>query len=143
MASTGLAGYTVFNRSVVVRVDYDPLARGLLWVALAALPAGAALKWIASEDVAMANSSWMIAVSYGISALLMVLTLASLVRGTTRAQLFVENEPVDTLRWSSAPKRKLSTKLDDHPVEAEIDTSGDREVKLFVDGNLLRAVKVV
>jgi hypothetical protein len=143
MASTGVAGYTVFHRSVIVRVDYDPLARGLLWCALAVLPAAVLLKWVASEDAAMAHSSWVVAVSYGISAVLAVLTVAVLVRGTTRAQLFVDNELVDTLRWSTAPKRKLRTTLDDHPIEAEIDTSGDREVKLFVDGNLLRAVKVV
>ena len=67
----------------------------------------------------------------------------SLVRGTARAQLLVENEVVDTLRWSTAPKRKLSTKLDDHPVEAEIDTSGERSIKLYVDGNILRTVQVV
>ena len=50
---------------------------------------------------------------------------------------------MDTLRWSTAPKRKLSVKVDGHPIEAEVDTSGDREIRLYVDGNLLRSVKVV
>ncbi len=143
MASTGLAGFTVFGRSVVVRIEPEPLARASTWFALAVLPAGMLLKWLSVEDATMANSRWTLPVSYGLTATLMALLVGSLVRGTARAQLLVENEVVDTLRWSTAPKRKLSTKLDDHPVEAEIDTSGDRSIKLYVDGNILRTVQVV
>jgi hypothetical protein len=143
MAATGLAGFTVFGRSVVVRVDHEPLARVSLWVALAVLPVGLVMKWLASEDAAAAHAPWMYTASWAGAAVLMGLLVASMARGTARAQLFVENEPMDTLRWSTAPKRKLKTTLDDHSVEAQIDTSGDREIKLFVDGNLLHTVPVV
>jgi hypothetical protein len=143
MASTGHAAFTVFNRSVVVRVDPDPLTRATTWIALALTPAGLLLKWAVSGDTALAYSLWpsrvILAASVGLGALLAL----SLARGTARAVMFIDNEPVDALRWSTSPARRLDVKLDGHAIEAEIDTSGDREIKLFVDGNLLRSVPVV
>lgn len=142
MASTGLAGFTVFNRSVIVRIMPDTMAMATTWVAVAVLPAGMMLKWFAVEDPAGAHAHWIAPVSYGLTAMLGVLLVGALVRGTVRAQLLVENEVVDSFGWSGAPRRKLKTTVDGHDVEAEIDTSGDREIKLFVDQNLLRSVKV-
>jgi hypothetical protein len=143
MASTGHAAFTVFQRSVVVRVDQDPWTRATMWIALALTPAGLLLKWAVAGDTALAYSLWPSRVILGASVGLGVLLALSLARGTARATLFVDNEPLDALRWSTAPSRKLDVKLDGHAIEAEIDTSGDREIKLFVDGNLLLAVALV
>jgi hypothetical protein len=143
MAATGLAAFTVHGRAVVVVVDNDPVARLSVWVALAVLPSAVMLKWIASSDTALALSSVPAQASVVGSVVLGVLLVVSLVRGTARARLLVENEVMDTLRWSTAPKRKLESKIGESKVEAEIDTSSQREIKLFVDGNVLRSVKVV
>ncbi|MBL8681724.1 MAG: hypothetical protein JNK05_21325 [Myxococcales bacterium] len=143
MAATGHAAFTVHGRAVVVVVDNDPVARLSVWVALAVLPSALVLKWIASSDTALALSPVTTQVSIAGSVALGVLLVVSLVRGTARARLFVDNEALDELRWSTAPKRKLETKLGESKIEAEIDTSSEREIKLFVDGNVLRSVKVV
>lgn len=143
MAATGHAAFSVMGRSIVVTVESDPLARGSLWIALAVFPAALVLRWASDEDTRLASSTVPATVSLLGSSLLGVLLVASLVRGTARARLWIENEPMDTIRWSTAPKRRLESKIDGQKIEAEVDTSGDREVRLFVDGQLLRTVKVV
>ena len=91
MASTGHAGFTVFNRTVVVTVDQDPLTRAAIWIALALTPAGLLLKWASAGDTSLAYSLWPSRISLAASVGLGALLVVALLRGTARATLFVEN----------------------------------------------------
>ncbi|MDP3275306.1 MAG: hypothetical protein Q8Q09_08945 [Deltaproteobacteria bacterium] len=143
MASTGHAACAVLGRTAVITVDQDPAARVAVAMALAFTPAGFVLRWATQSDSAITLSQWPERLSIGMSVALTISLIYALVRGTARARLFVENELVDTLAWSTKPSRALKTSWDKHEVQVEVDTSGDRTARVLVDGAELRVLTLV
>lgn len=142
MAATGQAAIHLMSRTFVVTVSPDPLARFAAGFALAAAPAGCVLAWAATSPGEIAHSDWPTHLSIGTTLVLFVLLVLSLFRGTARAQLFADNELVDTIQWSLRPPRSLSVSFDSHKFEATLNTGGEREVSFKLDGGAIRSVKI-